>query len=153
MALFQSAQYIIGTTKIESIDNDVDVATTIIGLARYSDDFIKSAGHFMMFAKDTKDTANGTEFTIRAVKGHPDGTPDVIESRNANFNYGFAERKKMLDANGRFSCAIPLSHIFGFCRDIRKVIYGASHTVILQRKRSEGSALWRTGGADGHVKL
>ena len=41
MALFGSAQYIIGTTKIESIDNDVDVATTIIGLARYSDDFIK----------------------------------------------------------------------------------------------------------------
>ena len=45
MGLFKSAQYIIGTTKIESIDNDVDVASTIIGLARYSDDFIKSAGH------------------------------------------------------------------------------------------------------------
>ena len=42
MALFSSAQYVINSTKIEAIENDVDVATTIIGLARYSDDFFLS---------------------------------------------------------------------------------------------------------------
>ena len=48
MALFSRAQNVINATKIEAIDNDVDVATTIIGLARYSDDFIKSSGHSMI---------------------------------------------------------------------------------------------------------
>ena len=59
----------------------------------------------------------------------------------------------MLNANGKFSCVIPLSNIFGFCRDIRKVIFGASHTVVLQRRGDSNLALWRTGGDDGTVNL
>ena len=55
MALFSSAQFIIGTTKIESICIDVDAASTSIRLARYSEDFIKSAGDLIMFAKDQND--------------------------------------------------------------------------------------------------
>ena len=51
MALFSSAQYIIGTTKIESIDNDFDVASTIIGLARYTDDVIRSDGSSMVLPR------------------------------------------------------------------------------------------------------
>ena len=52
MALFRSASYLIDGREIETIQDNVDVATTIIGLARYSDDFTRSAGPSMMFAKD-----------------------------------------------------------------------------------------------------
>jgi len=60
----------------------------------------------------------------------------------------------MLDANGRFSCSIPLSHIFGFCRDIRKVIFGASHSIILMRRQTDDYALWHGENVDhGDIKL
>jgi hypothetical protein len=44
MALFDNARYLIDGQSIEAIDNNVDVATTIIGLARYSDDYTRSSG-------------------------------------------------------------------------------------------------------------
>ena len=62
--------------------------------------------------------------------------------------------KKMLDDHGRFSCAIPLSHIFGFCRDVRKVIFGASHTVVVARRQTDDYALRHGAGVDhGGVKI
>jgi len=52
MALFKIATYLIDAAEIESIYDNVDVTTTTIGLARYSDDYTRSAGPSMMFAKD-----------------------------------------------------------------------------------------------------
>jgi hypothetical protein len=40
-----------------------------------------------------------------------------------------------------FGCAIPLSHIFNFCQDYNKVIYGMQHRIELQR-RSDSYALY-----------
>ena len=95
MALFSSAQYIIGTTKKESIDNDVDIASTIIGLARYSDDFIKSAGHSMMFAKYQNDFADQGIFTFARPNKHTAAAEladvgPVVMGGNLNYNPGFA---------------------------------------------------------------
>jgi hypothetical protein len=53
--------------------------------------------------------------------------------------------------NRRFSCAIPLSHIFGFCRNVRKVIFGAKHTVVLVRKGTDNDAIWHVEGADANA--
>ena len=50
MALLESARYMIDGRGIKSIEHDVDVATTIVSLARYSDDFTRSAGPSMMFS-------------------------------------------------------------------------------------------------------
>ncbi len=55
-------------TNIESIQKDVEVATTILGLARYSDDYSRSAGPSMMFAKDITD--------------HPDSRNQIIRQPN-----------------------------------------------------------------------
>ncbi len=57
------------------------------------------------------------------------------------------------DLNRRFSCAIPLSHIFGFCRNVRKVIFGAKHTVVLVQKATDDDATWRSAGDAGIVIL
>ena len=78
----------------------------------------------------------------------------MIINQNVDYNPGFAERKNMLDANGRFSCSIPLSHIFGFCRDVRKVIFGASHNIVLARRHTDDYVLWHGAGVEqGAVQL
>ena len=49
-------------------------------------------------------------------------------------NTGFKERQSFILGNeGKFIFVIPLSHIFGFCEDYKKVIYGVKHTLTLTR--------------------
>ncbi|KAK3601701.1 hypothetical protein CHS0354_016059 [Potamilus streckersoni] len=93
---------------------DVDVATTILGLARYSDDYSRSAGPSMMFAKDTTDFPENRNVTIGNMRNSAgDNTTPAVLSMNANFNLGFAVRKSMLKGHrGAFSCAIPLSYLW-----------------------------------------
>jgi hypothetical protein len=172
MALFGSARYLIDGREIESIENDVDVATTVIGLARYSDDYTRSAGPSMMFAKDTSDhpdhlqyikllTPQATATDPQAQADHldlearPGAAFEIIKRVNGNFNLGFATRVATLQRPRRqFPCAIPVHHIFGFCRNVRKVIYGAKHTVALSRKGGDNDAIWHPDGvADGKVVL
>ena len=82
-----------------------------------------------------------------------------------NNNIGRGERKKVLFdqtadiANrGKFSFCIPLKHIFGFCDDYDKVMYGVNHTLSLFRKNDD-TALHRAanalivGGANAKVQL
>jgi hypothetical protein len=55
----------------------------------------------------------------------------------ANVNTGHLTRNIYIiqrpNPVGSFSFAIPLSHIFGFCDDYKKVIYGVKHTLTLTR--------------------
>ncbi|KAL3889501.1 hypothetical protein ACJMK2_001839, partial [Sinanodonta woodiana] len=64
-----------------SIENDVDVATTVIGLARYSDDYTRSAGPSMMFAKDITNNADHIQF-IKALSPH--GTLSAEQQHASN---------------------------------------------------------------------
>ncbi|KAL3875391.1 hypothetical protein ACJMK2_033344 [Sinanodonta woodiana] len=162
MALFESATYVIDGKEIESIEREVDVATTIIGLAEHSDDYTRSAGPSMMFAKGITDNPNHIQFikvltdqnTYEAdqdLANHldretrPTGDFDIIKKVNKRFNLGFAAGVATLQGQRRqFSCAIPLHHIFGFCRNVRKVIYGAKHTIALVRRGNDNSAIWRS---------
>ena len=66
------------------------------------------------------------------------------------YNTGFRNRKDLLfnpipnimsNANaGRFSFNIPLSYIFSFCDDYRKVIFNAKHQLQLQKIDTTGDA-------------
>ena len=38
---------------------------------------------------------------------------------------------------GSFSFCVPLSHIFGFCEDYDKVMYGLTHTLSLYRRNDD----------------
>nr|XP_004206216.2 uncharacterized protein LOC101236375 [Hydra vulgaris] len=44
---------------------------------------------------------------------------------------------------GTFSFIIPLKHVFGFCDDYTKVLYGFKHTLTLQRKH-DNDAIFRS---------
>ena len=61
---------------------------------------------------------------------------------------------KKPDAKGSFSFAIPLEHIFGFCEDYDKVMYGLRHTLTLVRTSDDGAIFKAAAVGDaGKVKL
>ena len=112
MHLFKRIRYDLSGQEIENIMN-VGQATTMLGLLKYPDDFSKSKGLNQLWYKDTKNTT-------------------VLDPANENFNAGFKVRHDYIfgkadgDINpiGSFSFRIPLKHIFGFCEDYDKIVYG-----------------------------
>ena len=135
---FKRIRYDLSGQEIENIMN-VGQATTMLGLLKYPDDFSKSKGLNQLWYKDT---------TIRA----------------ANENSGFNVRRTYIfgaDPVGSFSFKIPLKHIFGFCEDYDKVVYGLKHNLTLTRN-NDNDAIFKTANtnvdgndvvADGKVIL
>ena len=57
------------------------------------------------------------------------------------------------DPKGIFSFRVPLKHMFGFCKDYDKVVYGFKHALILTRNDDE-DAIFRDNVADtGNITL
>ena len=132
MHLFSEMKYSINGQPIEDILNPA-ISSIMLGLLRYPDDFSKSKGLLQCWFKD-------------------DGNGGLVIDNN---NIGRGVRKKFLfdnafaqDDRGKFSFCIPLKHIFGFCDDYDKVMYGVNHGLSLFRK-DDGTAFHRTGNALG----
>ena len=114
MHLFKRIRYDLSGQEIESLVHPGQ-ATTMLGLLKYPDDFSKSKGLNQLWYKDTTDTAvlaNNAGFKIRH---------DYIITNS--------------QPRGSFSFRIPLKHIFGFCGDYDKVVYGLKlkHNLTLTR--------------------
>ena len=94
-------------------------ATTMLGLLKYPDDFSKSKGLNQLWYKDTTTLAE-------------------------NDNNGFIIRRDYIIKNskpkGSFSFRIPLKHIFGFCGDYDKVVYGFKHALTLTRNNDNDAS-------------
>ena len=94
----------------------------MLGLLKYPDDFSKSKGLNQLWYKDTMGTA-------------------VLAD-----NVGFRIRHDYIITNsqprGSFSFRIPLKHIFGFCGDYGKVVYGLKHNLTLTRN-DDNDAIFR----------
>lgn len=132
MYLFSNISYRLSNQEIESVHHPGQ-ATTMLGLLKYSDDFSKAQGLNQLWRKDTAATA-------------------VIAD-----NEGFKTRHSYLiqqpTDKGTFSFRIPLKHIFGFCEDYDRIVYGLKHTLTLVRK-SNDDAIFRANAADaGKVTL
>ena len=106
---------------------NVEQATTMLGLLKYPDDFSKSKGLNQLWYKDTTVNAN-------------------------NNNNGFSIRRYYIivnaDPSGTFSFKIPLKHIFGFCGDYDKVVYGLKHNLTLTRN-NDNDAIFKSPNVDG----
>ena len=134
MHLFKRIRYELSGQEIENIIN-VGQATTMLGLLKYPDDFSKSKGLNQLWYKDTKNTT--------AVEGN-------------NLNVGFKIRRDYIFGNtdgvaanvGKFSFRIPLKHIFGFCEDYDKIVYGLKHTLTLTRD-NDNTAIFKFVDDDG----
>ena len=135
MHLFKRIRYELSGQEIENIMN-VGQATTMLGLLKYPDDFSKSKGLNQLWYKDTKNTT-------------------ILDTANANFNAGFKVRHDYIFGNtdgaanvGTFSFRIPLKHIFGFCEDYDKIVYGLKHTLTLTRD-NDNTAIFKAVIPDG----
>ena len=74
-----------------------------------------------------------------------------------NNNIGFTLRHNYVINNpipkGAFSFRIPLKHIFGFCGDYTKIIYGMKQTLTLTRD-NDNDAIFRLAAVDvGKIRL
>ena len=125
MHLFKRIRYDLSGQEIENIVN-VGQATTMLGLLKYPDDFSKSKGLNQLWYKDTTNNAD-------------------------NDNNGFNIRRGYIfgsNPRGKFSFKIQLKHIFGFCEDYDKVVYGLKHTLTLTRNNDD-TAIYKTAGQGG----
>ena len=131
MDLFKSIQYRISGQVIKTILYPGQ-ATTMLGLVKYPDDSSKSQGLNQLWYKDTT--------THAAVQ-----------------NTGWDIRRKYIiinsDPKGSFSFRIPLKHIFGFCVDYDKVVYGMAQTLILTRNDDKDAIFRAYDADDGKVTL
>ena len=139
MHLFKRIRYDLSGQEIENLLYPGQ-ATTMLGLLKYPDDFSKSKGLNQLWYKDTNLTAT------------------IGNDGNAGFS---VRRHYIFDSApvGTFSFRIPLKHIFGFCEDYDKIVYGLKHNLTLTRN-NDNDAIYRnandTAGnamVDGRVVL
>ena len=126
MHLFKRIRYDLSGQEIENIMN-VGQATTMLGLLKYPDDFSKSKGLNQLWYKDT-----------------------TVNADNNNNGFGYRRYFILDETNplGSFSFRIPLKHIFGFCEDYDKVVYGLKHNLTLTRN-NDNDAIFKTDGQGG----
>jgi len=87
----------------------------MLGLLKFPDDFQKSTGLNQLWFKDTDATAhlqNNAGFGVRQQY--------IIRKPDPDFD--------------SFLFGVPLKHIFGFCDEYEKVVYGFKHQLTLVRK-------------------
>ena len=128
MYLFKRIRYELSGQDIENITN-LGQATTMLGLLKYPDDFSKSKGLNQLWYKDTNNTAvlEGNETNVGFKVRH---------------DYIFGKADGDVNPIGSFSFRIPLKHIFGFCEDYDKVVYGLKHTLTLTRD-NDNTAIYK----------
>ena len=131
MHLFKRIRYDLSGHEIENLVHPGQ-ATTMLGLLKYPDDFSKSKGLNRSWYKDTSDLANlnNTGFKIRHEY--------IINNSNPKCSFSFK---------------VPLNHIFGFCEDYDKVVYGFKHELTLTRN-NDNDAIFKAGTVDlGKITL
>ena len=97
----------------------------MLGLLKYPEDFSISQGLNQLWYKDTTtnaDLVNNTGFKVRK--------QNIINSPNPKSTF-----------------RVPLKHIFGFCEDYNKILYGMKQTLTLTRN-DDNDAIFRANAAD-----
>ncbi|XP_065678336.1 uncharacterized protein LOC136093347 [Hydra vulgaris] len=132
MHLFERFEYRFFDSIVESVSFP-GIATTMLGLLKYPNDFQQSKAMNQLWFKDNTATA------------------DLVN------NTGFSARQQYIikkpTTKGKFEFSIPLRHIFGFCEDYDKVFYGLKHELFLLRQ-SDDNAIFRAANvAAGKVDI
>ncbi|XP_065678188.1 uncharacterized protein LOC136093168 [Hydra vulgaris] len=132
MHLFERIEYRFFDSIVEAVSFP-GIATTMLGLLKYPNDFQQSKAMNQFWYKDSTATA------------------DLVN------NTGFSTRQQYIikkpTTKGKFEISIPLRHIFGFFKDYDKVFYGLKHELFLLRQ-SDDNAIFRAANvAAGKVDI
>ena len=130
MYLFKSISYRLSGQQIEHL-NDPGIASTMLGMLTYPDDFSKSQGLNQLWYKDSSTDAEADNTGFAARHGY-------IITKPTN--------------KGSFSFSIPLKHIFGFADDYSKIVYGFKHELSLVRD-SDANAVLRAAAVNDVAKV
>ncbi len=138
--LFSQAKYKIGNKEIESIDY-VGIGTSVMNLVEFSDDYSRSAATNMFWFRDTADSSDMSRFLYnesdkdKKLKESESTLGDFLKNskHNHNFNEGFLERWKQTKQSKQISLFLPLSRLFGFCKDINRIFKGLTHQIELEK--------------------
>jgi len=123
MYLFSNVKYFLGTQQIEYFEN-AGVTTTIHNYLTRSRNYAGDHWFWLPDRGTTAADANNTAWRTRNLLVNPQAAGGVWN----------------------FSATMPLSAIFNFCNDYRKVIYGMQHKISLTRTNNTGTLL-RTNNA------
>jgi len=113
MYLFSNAKYFLGTQQIEYFENP-GIATTIHNYLTKSREYMGSNWFWIPDRETAAANVNNTAWKTRNLLVNP-------QADGGAWN---------------FSATLPLSAIFSFCNDYRKVIYGMKHKIALTRTNS-----------------
>ena len=131
MHLFKTIKYQLSGQEIETILHPGQ-ATTMLRLLKYPDDFSKSQGLNQLWYKDTTTSA---------------------EEENIGWNIRKQHIIDHSDPKGTFSFRVPLKHIFSFCEDYNKILYGMKQTLTLTRN-DDNNVIFRVNtAAAGKITL
>ncbi|XP_065685126.1 uncharacterized protein LOC136097080 [Hydra vulgaris] len=132
MHLFERIEYRFYDSVVESV-NYPGIATTMLGMLKYPNDYQQSKAMNQLWFKDNTTTA------------------DLVN------NTGFSARQQFIiqkpTTKGSFELSIPLRHIFGFCDDYDKVFYGLKHELFLLRRNDDNAIFKAAGVAAGKVNI
>ncbi|RDD36229.1 hypothetical protein TrispH2_011689 [Trichoplax sp. H2] len=164
LSLFRSAQYQINNHTVEEINDWLPYASTILNLVMYSDDYSRSIATNMLWYRDTATgKPNMTEFDM--TESFPVSiASDVVTVKakqirdmklvtNPQYNRGFHARQLLTTGDKQISLLIPLSSIFGFCKDVDTVFRGVKHTLQLDRAATANYILKDSNIDDGKFKI
>ncbi|XP_065650786.1 uncharacterized protein LOC136078897 [Hydra vulgaris] len=126
MHLFSQISYQLSNQDIETIYNPGQ-ATTMLRMLKYPNDFQLVQGLNQLWYKDNTTTAV------------------LADNPGLSIRQSYIIQKPT--TKGTFSICVPLRHIFGFCDDYDKVIYGFKHTITLVRK-SNDDAIFKLAAVD-----
>jgi len=132
-SLFSSAELYLNDRAVETILDTLPQASTILNAATFSDDYNRSTASNMFWYKDT---AEG-DIKIGPVKvaGDSDSNKAAIEElqKGDKANMGFKARFLLTRGSNQICLFLPLSSIFGFCRDVTTVTRGIKLSIHLTR--------------------
>ena len=124
--MFSQIRFLINNTEIESIMNPGQ-ATTMKELLAVGSEFNLAEGLNMCWKTDTSSTADDN-------------------------NLGFKTRRNLIITKpvpvGTFSFCVPLRHLFGFCEDYTKVMYGVKQSLMLSRQ-GDNDAIYHAAPSSG----
>ena len=129
--IFSSAEYEIEKAQIEKVDY-LGISTTVQNLVDFSYDYSKNTATNMFWFPDTSEKANKVRFNYSGIETVLDTNTKLKKyaeqiKSNTDFNMGHNERSILTQSAKQVSLFLPLSRVFGFCKQDR-VFIGMQHT-------------------------